>query len=480
MDNRQTVINIGVNGGDFNSTGVIASNRPTSVIGIAHREGIILHDFANGNLSANVEWIDFLATTAGEFVSGNSRLDTISNIAALKAQAVRYEFARDQALSKLDTRLISRDFDTLSAKERAEIIGQANVAYEYSLRTGRAFDPINDQCFLAGTPVDMWPLASLDGSDPALQPNSNGLYEETAILKAVWRKPIEQITPEDMVVSYDDKGNLAPKRVTQTFQNRSKHILDVPVPNFDESGEFDGTFESLMMTPGHVTYCAKVEGEVNKFADSHVPVIDILRTDGVLMKADGTTYRASTGCKVGSFEDQMILAIAGKMDDQGGLMISDEGMIRLGTKFIGHDGQEFSVADMAKKHGMEVKPNGKLGKKGSSDGGPFLWSFTPMLPKPEDYVLQRSNLALDDIYAVDDWEGMAPQVPAPMPMRQTPSNANGDVLQASPNREAISPNIPTSMRNSPDQPKMSRKQRRAHEAKMRKQARTMRRGATVH
>lgn len=39
-----------------------------------------------------------------------------------------------------------------------------------------------------------------------------------------------------------------------------------------------------MMTPGHVTYCAKVEGEVNKFADSHVPVIDILRTDGALMK----------------------------------------------------------------------------------------------------------------------------------------------------------------------------------------------------
>ncbi len=95
----------------------------------------------------------------------------------------------------------------------------------------------------------------------------------------MWQKLIEEVTPDDWVLSYDKQGKLKPGRVTRTHVNRSKHILDL---------------HGLMMTPGHVTYCAKVDGEDNPFADSHVPVIDILRSDGALKKADGTLIRAAT------------------------------------------------------------------------------------------------------------------------------------------------------------------------------------------
>ncbi|MGH0004871.1 Hint domain-containing protein, partial [Pseudovibrio ascidiaceicola] len=98
-----------------------------------------------------------------------------------------------------------------------------------------------DFCFLAGTPISMW-----DGT----------------------KKPIEDIRPDDIVTSYDENGNLVPGRVKRTKTNRAKHILD---------------FHGLMVTPGHAIYCAD-----GKFKGQHVPIIDILRSDGAIQKEDGT------------------------------------------------------------------------------------------------------------------------------------------------------------------------------------------------
>ncbi len=57
-----------------------------------------------------------------------------------------------------------------------------------------------NECFLASTPISMW-----DGTE----------------------KPIEQVKPGDIVVSYDEDGNLVPGRVSKTKTNRVKHIPDV-------------------------------------------------------------------------------------------------------------------------------------------------------------------------------------------------------------------------------------------------------------
>lgn len=40
-----------------------------------------------------------------------------------------------------------------------------------------------------------------------------------------------------------------------------------------------------------------------------------------------------------------------------------------------------------------------------------VWS---KLPKPEDYVLQRSGTTMADIYKVSEWEERRPKMPAPL------------------------------------------------------------------
>ncbi|MDD9910959.1 MAG: Hint domain-containing protein [Ahrensia sp.] len=309
------------------------------------------------------------------------------------------------------------------------------------------------ECFLAGTPIDMWPGA--DGK--------------------AWQKPIEDIRPDDWVVSYDEDGKLVPGRVSRTMQNRVKHILDV---------------HGLMMTPGHVTYCAKVEGEDNKFGDSHVPVLDILRSDGAMMKKDGSLIRASTGAPVGSLEDRKIWAVSGpKIGNQ--ITVADKGQIRLGTRFIMEDGSVLSVLDMIARMGAMLNQDGVLVYNMSDKAGfVFHWEHTPMLPKPEDYVLQRSALTLNDIYAVDEWEAVRPRMPAPVTGESGPSfPRRSDVhYAASPRGEDVRPpNIPLSMRNHPNQPTMSRQQRRALKRKQQKaqtsaakRAQKAKRAATLH
>ena len=52
------------------------------------------------------------------------------------------------------------------------------------------------------------------------------------------------------------------------------------------------------VTPGHVFLCG-----AGRFAGRHVPLIDILRDDGAVVRHDGSLMRASTGEPVGSDDD---------------------------------------------------------------------------------------------------------------------------------------------------------------------------------
>ena len=63
--------------------------------------------------------------------------------------------------------------------------------------------------------------------------------------------------------------------------------------------------------------------------------------------------------------------------------------------------------------GGRVTDDGLIEAVSDSRRMPFLWSFTKMLPKPEDYVLQRSQVYLHEIYEADEWEAMRPQMPMP-------------------------------------------------------------------
>ena len=78
----------------------------------------------------------------------------------------------------------------------------------------------------------------------------------------------------DIVVSPDKWGRLQPGRVTRTMTNIATHILD---------------FWGTGVTPGHVYNCA--DGPLK---GGFAPLMDILRMDDAIMRADGTMIRAAT------------------------------------------------------------------------------------------------------------------------------------------------------------------------------------------
>lgn len=286
----------------------------------------------------------------------------------------------------------------------------------------------NGGCFLAGTAISMW-----DGT----------------------KKPIEEIIPKDEVVSYDKNGNVVPGKGTRVFLNQAKHVLDV---------------FGLHVTPGHVTFCG--DGE---FEGRHVPIIDVLRSNGSLVREDDTKIRACTNEVVGSAKDALIWAITGERQPDGSIHVRQRGQIRLGTRYITDEGYEISVAELVASAGATVSQEGLVVSRFGGAGVPFLWPFGAVLPKPEDYVLQRSAVLLSDIYRNGEWEGVPPQMRAPV--------AAGSVNAQSPNEailDAMPPGAPKSMQESASEPLMNRRQRKAHAAKLRKRARQVRDQTALH
>ena len=206
-------------------------------------------------------------------------------------------------------------------------------------------------------------------------------------------KPIEEIEPKDWVLFYDKDGNLKPGRVTRTFTNTAKQILDV---------------HGLMVTPGHVTLCG--DGE---FEGQHVPIMDILRSDCALVMQDGSKVRAATGCSLGSIGDRFIHAIIGESQPDGRVKVSEVDQLRLGTRFIREAGEDISIEEIIYARGGMLTEDGYI--KASIDGPkmPFRWTNSSKRPKPEDYILQRSATTLGDIYQADEWEAVSPQMSMP-------------------------------------------------------------------
>ena len=315
-------------------------------------------------------------------------------------------------------------FDNVPSSAMAElqanvggfIIGGPNNLKVYFGISSGIISMEDPKCFLAGTQVSMW-----DGT----------------------KKPIEQIRAGDIVVSYDKDGNLKPGRVKRTMTNRSKQILDV---------------HGLMVTPGHATLCGD-----GRFDGQHVPILDILRSDGALVLEDGSKIRAGTGCRLGTMGDRMITAIIGEQPPDGLVLIAEVGQIRAGTRFIMADGEDVSVLDMILNSGGHLTEDGMIQTSANGPKIPFRWTFSPNLPKPEDYVLQRSATHLQDIYRANEWEAVRPSMPTPMGGEAGPTISKHPALVA-----AAPVNVPLALRNRPDAPQISRKYRRAAVAKARK------------
>ena len=314
---------------------------------------------------------------------------------------------------------------------------------------------LDDHCFLGDTPIQMWPC------DLALKPRADGTYDEPLVLSHVWRKPIREIKVGDVVVCYDERGNLQPSPVTSTMKSLASHILD---------------FWGTGVTPGHAYFCAD-----GKFKDKHVPLMDILRSDGAIMRADGTKVRAATNCKLGSMGDRMIHVGATKELPDGTWTQPKPAMARFGTRIILPDGRHRSFMEMAAEEGWKVTEDGHMfGQVKFEDGTvseqsfKFPYIYGTEVPKPEDYILARSAVTLQEIYAAGEWEQIGTELPAPAGMEDLNSNHKSPLLKTSKPR----PNIPPAFANRPDapvaqtqraaRPSMNRKQRKAMEAKKRK------------
>ena len=304
------------------------------------------------------------------------------------------------------------------------------------------------ECFGPQVMIDMWP------HDPAFSPDPENLgkvFDQDAVRSKVWKKPISLIEVGDWVVSFDKDENLVPGYVPLTMTNDVKILLD-----------YFGT----EVTPGHVYYRPD-----SKLPEKFETLIDVLRDDGIIQKQDGSHVRAATNVPVGDPLDGFVQAITGTLKADGQVYIRQRGRIRLGTRFIVHNGKErksYSVADLIKAGGGIVGDD-ELIRVGDSAPMPFHWEFGNTLPKPEDYVLACSGTSLEKIYGASEWEQQRPHLPAPMVMDGGPVQPlSATAISAMPRNEPL--NVIHDPMAQPAKPQrtLNRKQRKAMEAKERK------------
>lgn len=215
------------------------------------------------------------------------------------------------------------------------------------------------------------------------------------------KKPIRDVKVGDEVMSFEvlpdgSPGKLVPGRVTQTFINHNQQVLD---------------FHGTGVTPGHVYL---TEGGQYK------AIMDILLEDGIVFDRDGRALRAATNCSVGSREDLFVCLAYRATEDNpsrthdgrdNGSEMSDSmalARVRAGTLLIQPDGTAVRLLDLLEEEDYTLLANGLVQKEGEPPR-PLLWGGPP--PRPEDYILARSGLTLEELYE----EGSLREDPLPQP-----------------------------------------------------------------
>ena len=411
-----------------------------------------------GNVNGEI-WADLLDIDP-ESVRSDSTINIRLTAAILSEISARLENPTSAAVATLYNNMAA-DYLTgygLTIEQYMELRPWETGLYGLS---GEILDGLNNpenylnqlanHCFLADTSIQMWPL------EPSIKLRADGSYDEQLVLSKVYEKPICEIRVGDLVVSYDEAGRLKPSPVTRTMTNTATHILD---------------FWGAGVTPGHAYYCAD-----GKFKDQHVPLMDILRTDGAVMRTDGTKVRAATNCKVGSMGDMMIQAAATMQKTDGTWTEPKPGRVRFGTRITLPDGRDTSLMELAHEEGWKVSDDGYMvGQMVGEDGTikervfHFPYTYGEELPKSEDYILARSDVTLEEIYAAGEWEQIGTRMAAPANEMGLNIHPTSTLLQPSKSE----PNIPPAFADRPDAPRLgqarplSRKQRRAMAANGRK------------
>ena len=134
-----------------------------------------------------------------------------------------------------------------------------------------------------------------------------------------------------------------------------------------------------------------------------MPIIEILLSGGVLVKADGTLVRMAVNAPVGSISDAFVkvsVALTPEDMQNDALAVAE---MRVGTLLFDRDGVPVSVLDCLMAEDYAFDPETGLVAKSGKAPHPLFWFGR--LPRPKDYILTRSRETLEGILADRKWEG---------------------------------------------------------------------------
>ncbi|MEO1192212.1 MAG: hypothetical protein AAFY02_10675 [Pseudomonadota bacterium] len=195
-------------------------------------------------------------------------------------------------------------------------------------------------------------------------------------------KRIECVKVGDRVETFDSEGVLVSRKITDVWSREVPHILDL-----------FGT----KVTPGHAFECGD-----GPYEGQYRPLIEILLEDGALVRANGDLVRAATGCLVGSDLDRKV-AVLWTTDPRASSadlpMIAEvkwqESYLRLGQRLIRKDGSSWTVAQSLAAQGLRPTEDGLIEYRAGDPPEPLYRIGQPI--RPEQYVLARSGLTLEEI-----------------------------------------------------------------------------------
>ena len=410
----------------------------SEVLNTAHRsavehgyEAAVTQQIAEFGGTIDSGLIDRLSAAGSGLTNSSAFLENFDLLTSSNAAYFVADFKTDRLVELADRVLDKLGLPPLTEVEKQSIYDKMREGLWKShldfLSDGtHNSDNPGQHCFLEDSTVQMWPL------DPSIKPRPDGSYDEQLVLSKVWYKRQDQMKAGDLVVSPDKLGRLQPGRVTRTMTNTATHILD---------------FWGTGVTPGHAYNCA--DGPLK---GGFAPLMDILRMDGALMRSDGTMFRSTTNCDVGTMGDMMIHAAATMQKPGGSWTEPKPGKLRFGTRITLPDGRDASLMELAHEEGWKVTDEGyMIGMMKGEDGKVeervfhFPYRYGAELPEPEDYILKRSAVTLEDIYLANEWEQIGTRMPAPDSL--SGFNPNSNMKQAEPR-----PNIPPAFANRLDRP----------------------------
>jgi hypothetical protein len=137
---------------------------------------------------------------------------------------------------------------------------------------------------------------------------------------------------------------------------------------------------------------------------------------GAPVRANGSFVRIATNAPVGSTEDAFVKVACARTPEDMQTSSATKGEMRVGTLLFDRDGVPVSVLHCLTPEGYAFDPETGLIAKPGEVPHPLFWFGA--LPRPEDYILRRSQDTLEGILTDSEGEGSRSQLIAGR-LRQT-------------------------------------------------------------